>query len=74
MKRIYFIVCLVLSLSKPAYAWNDSLGTLQSYELKKTYSREELKDTWKKYKIPRAIVPIRYAVDVYEVMYTTLWY
>jgi hypothetical protein len=74
MKNGYLIFWFVLSISIQAYSWNDSLGTLQSYELKKSYSREELKDTWKKYKIPRVIVPIKHAVDVYEVMYTTQWH
>ena len=74
MKRIFFIAFILGCFSFTSQAWNDSLGTLQSYELKKSYSRDELKDTWKKYKIPRAIVPIKYAVDVYEVMYTTQWH
>lgn len=74
MKHFLFFVlpCLIFSFSLSAH--NSTLGQLQSYELKKTYTKEELKATWKKYKIPRAVVPIKYDIDVYELLYTTQWH
>lgn len=73
-----FLVCVFVlagfCTSLRASVIPDSLLRLESYTLVKTYSREELKETWKKYHVPRAVVPVRYAVDVYEVIYRTQWH
>ena len=45
-----------------------------SYELVKTYSIAELEQKWKEAGIPKAIAPIKYSVDVYEVIYNTCWH
>ncbi|MBE2247479.1 MAG: hypothetical protein IAE67_09495 [Candidatus Competibacteraceae bacterium] len=74
MKSIYLSILSFIFAGISLFANTNSLGQLQSFELKKTYSKEELKSTWKKYKIPKSVVPIRYEVDVYEVLYTTQWH
>jgi len=47
---------------------------LVSYELVNSYSVEELKSKWKENKIKEFITPVRYAVDVYEIIYKTRWH
>lgn len=47
---------------------------LVSYELINSYSKEDLKTKWKENKIKEFISPIKYAVDVYEIMYKTRWH
>lgn len=47
---------------------------LVSYEKKVTFSKEELKAKWKANKIKEFITPVRYSVDVYEIIYNTRWH
>ena len=44
-----------------------------SYTLKYTYSKDSLDRFWKAKKIPQMVVPVRYAVDMYEVTYKGMW-
>src|SRR5580704_16512022 len=44
-----------------------------SYTLKYSYSKDSLNNFWKKKKIPQILVPLRYAVDMYEVTYKGMW-
>jgi hypothetical protein len=45
-----------------------------SYELVKTYTIAQLEQQWKEAGIPKAIAPIKYSVDIYEVIYNTCWH
>ena len=47
---------------------------LLSYELVADYSIEDLKEKWKENKIPEIIVPIRNGVEVYEVIYQSIYH
>lgn len=47
---------------------------LVSYEKKASFSKEELKAKWKENKIKEFISPVRYSVDVYEIIYNTRWH
>lgn len=47
---------------------------LVSYELVKTFTKEDLKQKWKEQKVPEAIAPVNYSVDVYELVYYTQWH
>ena len=44
-----------------------------SWKKIKTFSKEELREKiWEKYNVPEKIAPLRYAVDLYEVSYTSV--
>ncbi len=45
-----------------------------SSTLMASYTSAELKDTWKKNKVPEFIIPINHGVDVYDVIYMTEWH
>lgn len=47
---------------------------LISYELITTFTKEDLKQKWKEQKVPEAIAPVNYTVDVYELIYYTTWH
>jgi hypothetical protein len=47
---------------------------LISYEKVNTYPRELLDSVWKANKVPKSISPVRYSVEVYEVLYWTIWH
>jgi len=65
------IFCLLLvCLSPYLYAQNN----LISYELVKTYTKEELQTKWKEQGIPEIIAPIKHNINVYEVIYKTSWH
>lgn len=69
MKFIYVTLCLFLSLSAIA----NPEKYLVSYELIKTYTKENVEELWKKKKIPKIIMPVKNGVDVYEVIYNAKW-
>lgn len=46
---------------------------LVSYELKYSYTQDSLNKFWKRTHIPQLLVPVRNAVDMYEVTYKGLW-
>jgi hypothetical protein len=52
----------------------DIPNRLISYELVKSYSKEDLIKRWKEAGIPQVIAPIRFDVDIYEIIYTTCWH
>lgn len=47
---------------------------LISYEKYEQFTTEQLAEKWKKYGIPKMISPIKYDVDIYEIIYETQWY
>ncbi len=49
-------------------------GNLISFERADTYSKSLLDSVWKVNKVPQYISPVRYGVEVYEVMYWTRWH
>ncbi len=46
---------------------------LVSYELKYSYTQDSLNKFWKRTHIPQMVVPVRNAVDMYEVTYKGMW-
>jgi hypothetical protein len=46
---------------------------LVSYELKYSYTQDSLDRFWKKSSIPQMVIPVRNAVDMYEITYKGLW-
>jgi hypothetical protein len=66
--HIFFL--FLISLSTSIYAQNH----LISYELVKTYTKEELQTKWKDQGVPEIIAPINYNINIYEVIYKTSWH
>lgn len=66
------IVLMLVSLRLSATG-SDSEKVLVDYKLLYTYSRDSLISFWKKKHIPRLVLPVRYAVDMYEITYRGLW-
>ena len=60
------LTSLIISLTLNFAAANNFLV---SYEKKATFTKEELKDKWKENKIKEFISPVKYSVDVYEIIY-----
>ncbi|BDS09532.1 alpha/beta hydrolase family protein [Aureispira anguillae] len=65
---------LFLWLSGSLLAQENSTTKLLSYELVKTYTQEELQQKWKEQGIPTSVAPVRYTIDVYEIIYKTNWH
>jgi Secretory lipase len=61
-----FFVCMQASATTDPY--------LISAEFVRTYTVEELKASWKANKVPLYIAPVRYQVDLYELVYYTKWH
>lgn len=51
----------------------ENKGHLVSYELVRSHSQESIRQLFKSKKIPRFIMPVRFGVDVYEVIYRAKW-
>lgn len=56
------------------FAQSTKIPTLISYELVKTYTKEALQQRWKEQGVPQAVAPVRYSIDVYEIVYRTKWH
>ncbi len=67
------ILWLLLFLS-PFSALHAERGKLISYKLVHSYSVTNLDSLWKSKKIPKFIAPINNPLDVFEVMYETVWH
>lgn len=46
---------------------------LVSYTLVKSHTKTSISELWKKHKIPKAILPVRNDVDIYEIIYKAKW-
>src|SRR5688500_12768135 len=62
-----FLLCNSLA------AFNPPDSYLVSYTLKYSYTQDSLDRFWKQKSIPQIMVPVRNAVDMYEVTYKGLW-
>lgn len=69
-----FLLLFLLPLTFNLIAQPQLEQPLISYELVETYSQETLTTKWKEAKIPQALAPINYAINVYEVLYTMPWH
>lgn len=62
-----YIFALLLIVSGTVFAG----GNPVSFEKVKSVSKEELQELWKKNRISQSVTPVRYGVDIYEVIYET---
>jgi hypothetical protein len=72
---LHFLIAalLILTTGAKAKAFTAPDHFLVSYELKYTYTQDSLNKFWKRTHIPQIAVPVRNAVDMYEVTYKGLW-
>ncbi len=76
MKQLFRLLaaCLfLLTATRANAAFSAPDHVLMSYELKYTYTVDSLTRFWKKNHIPKILVPIRNAVEMYEVTYRGMW-
>ncbi len=66
-------LALVATLAFSFSLWASPDAYLVSYTLEKSYSKEDIKALWKQKKIPKMIMPVKYGVDVYEIIYKAQW-
>ena len=64
-KKFFFFLCLFISLS----VLKAESSPLISFEKKFTFTKDSLQKRWKEVKLPEQIIPIRYEVDLYEILY-----
>ena len=69
--KTLIIFLLVTSILK---AQQTAQTKLVSFELIRTYTKADLEKKWKEAGIPKAIAPIQYDVEIYEVIYNTYWH
>lgn len=68
MKCIFLFFALIAGISARAEA-----PYLESYHHVKSHTTETIKALWKQKKIPKFIMPVRYGVDIYEIIYRVQW-
>lgn len=68
---IFFLSCCLFANSQAAFT--PPASYVVSYELKYSYTQDSLNNFWKRKSIPQLVVPVRNAVDMYEVTYKGLW-
>lgn len=67
MRLTLAIICFLFTL--PVH----SNAQLMSYTKVDSFSVDRLKDRWKRMGIPRAVMPVKNAVDVYDITYCTTY-
>lgn len=74
MRALYvFLFCLLLPFAEIKADAGPAAGQLIQYSLVKSFPREELQAFFKLHKIPKAVLPVKQGLNVYEVIYTTLY-
>lgn len=74
MKLLFLLTFLASITYAQQDLKTDTTKKLISYELVATYTKEMLQQKWKEQHIPLSVAPVRYNVDVYEVIYNTCWH
>lgn len=67
-----FLAC-TLFFSVAMASFNPPAKYTVSYKLKYSYTQDSLDRFWKRKNIPQIVLPVRNAVDMYEVTYKGLW-
>ena len=56
------------------FVYSLSFSQIISYQKINTFTLDELNLKWKDNSIPKLIAPVKYSVDIYDVIYFTEWY
>ena len=73
LRTSLFALLLLLAVTIQAAHNTPPDHYLVSYTLKYSYTKDSLNNFWKEKKIPQILVPVRNAVDMYEVTYKGMW-
>ena len=73
MKSFFTLLLTVLFMFNGYAFKNTPANYLVSYTLVKSHTKQTLTALWKKHHIPKIALPVKYPVDIYEVMYKAPW-
>ena len=73
MKAYIVLVLTVLIVVNSFGFTNTPANYLVSSTLIKSHSKKTLSALWKKHHIPKIALPVKYEVDIYEVIYKAPW-
>lgn len=72
--RSYFTLLVALLVACSSFGFTNTPNTyLVSSTLVKSHTTKTLTALWKKHKIPKLALPVKYDVDIYEVIYKAPW-
>ncbi len=67
--RFFTVFAIVIAIKVSAFG----AGELLEYSLVKSFAKEELQAFFKLHNIPKVVLPVNYGINVYEVIYSTLY-
>lgn len=73
MRQTLLLLFLGLFMSANATMIDESQGRLVSYKLFRSYDKKGVAQLWKEKGIPKFIAPVKYGVDIYEIVYMAPW-
>ncbi|MCW3124513.1 MAG: hypothetical protein JWO03_171 [Bacteroidetes bacterium] len=72
--KAYITLVLALLIAGSSFGFTNTPSTyLVSATLVKSHTTKALSALWKKHKIPKLALPVKYDVDIYEVIYKAPW-
>jgi len=74
MKTKSLLILALLLVVSATYAQQAKTGQLVSYTLWQTVEKADLQKKMKENHIPKSLINVKYAVDIYDVTYTTCWH
>lgn len=73
MKYLFSLLALFFSVSVFADSNEQDQPYLVSYTLVKSHTKKTVGELWKKNKVPKIALPVKYGVDIYEIIYRGKW-
>jgi pimeloyl-ACP methyl ester carboxylesterase len=73
MKQLLFFLLLIVNAHVHAFEIDESQGRLVSYKLFRSYDKKGVAALWKEKGIPKFVAPVKYGVDIYEIIYMAPW-
>jgi hypothetical protein len=72
--KSYITLVLALLLASSSFGFTNTPGSyLISSTLVKSHTKKTLTALWKKHHIPKLALPVKYDVDIYEIIYKAPW-
>src|ERR1700733_1692595 len=72
--KVYITLLAALLITCSSFGFTNTPSTfLVSSTLVKSHTTKTLTALWKKHKIPKLALPVKYDVDIYEVIYKAPW-
>jgi len=73
MKALLTVLLFSCAFNLFALQPKEEEGKIISYKLFRSYDKKAIGELWKEKKIPKFIAPVKYGVDIYEVVYMAPW-